>query len=92
MLALILFAVVEEDEDESAAVAVEDMEVLTTLDETAAAVEASAAAALQAACIFLHLFIIDWHKRKAEWRSVFRLISRLLRIEPGVLDLLINAR
>ena len=50
MLALILFAVVEEDVDESAAVAVEDMEVLTTLeemlttlDEAAVAAEASAA-------------------------------------------------
>ena len=32
MLALFLFAVVEEDVDESAGAAVEDMEVLTTLD------------------------------------------------------------
>ncbi len=48
MLALILFAVVEEDVDESAAATVEDMEVLTTLDKVAAV----AAAALQAACIF----------------------------------------
>ncbi len=54
-----MFAIVEEDVDESAAVEVEDMEVLTTLDRAAAAVEASAAAALRAACIFLRLFIID---------------------------------
>ena len=40
MLALILFAVVEEDVDESAAAAVEDMEVLTTLEETAVAEKA----------------------------------------------------
>ena len=53
MLALFLFEVVEEDVDESAAVAVEDMEVLTTLD--AAEVAAEAYAALQAAWIFLHL-------------------------------------
>ena len=52
MLALFLFEVVEEDVDESAAAAVEDMEVLTTLDVTAEVAEASAAAALQAACIF----------------------------------------
>jgi len=52
MHALFLFAVVEEDVDESAAAAVEDMEVLTALDEAA---EASAAAALQAACIFFCL-------------------------------------
>ena len=52
MLALILFAVVEEDVDESAAAAVEDMEVLTTLDKAAVAAEALAAAALQAAWIF----------------------------------------
>ena len=57
MLALILFAVVEEDVDESAAAAVEDMEVLTTLDK--AAVAAIAAEALQAACIFFRLLIID---------------------------------
>ena len=50
MLALFLFAVVEEDVDESAAVAVEDMEVLTTLDK--AVVAAEALAALRAACIF----------------------------------------
>ena len=42
MLALFLFAVVEEDVDESAGAAVEDMEVLTTLDEAAVAVEAEA--------------------------------------------------
>jgi hypothetical protein len=52
MLALILFAVVEEDVDESAAAAVEDMEVFTILDEAAVAEEASAAAALRAARIF----------------------------------------
>ena len=50
MLPLILFAVVEEDVDESSAAAVEDMqvlttleEVLTTLDKASVAVEASAA-------------------------------------------------
>ena len=52
MLALILFVVVEEDVDESAASAVEDMEVLMTLVEAAVAVEALAVAALRAACIF----------------------------------------
>jgi hypothetical protein len=52
MLALILFAVVEEDVDESAAAAVEDMEVLTTLDKVAVAAEVLAAAALRAARIF----------------------------------------
>jgi hypothetical protein len=46
MLALILFAVIEEDVDESATVAVDDMEVLTTLDAAADMAEASAAAAL----------------------------------------------
>ena len=50
MLALFLFAVVEEDVDESAAAAVEDIEVLTTLEEVAAV--AIAAEALRAACIF----------------------------------------
>jgi hypothetical protein len=50
MLALFLFAVVEEDVDESAAAAVEDMEVLTALD--AAAEVAEASAALQAVWIF----------------------------------------
>ena len=59
MLALILFAVVEEDVDEFAAAAVEDMEVLTTLDVAAEVAEALAAAALRAARIFLRLFIID---------------------------------
>ena len=54
MLALILFAVVEEDVDESASAAVEDMEVLMTLVEAAVAAEALAAA-LQAACIFFRL-------------------------------------
>jgi hypothetical protein len=67
MLALILFAVVEEDVDESAAAAVEDIEVLTTLDKAA---EASAAAALRAACIFLRLFSIDFPSRKADWRFI----------------------
>ena len=43
MLAQFLFAVVEEDVDESAAAAVEDMEVLTTLDKTFVVAEASAA-------------------------------------------------
>ena len=42
MLAQILFAVVEEDVDESAAAAVKDMEVVTTLDKAAVAVEAEA--------------------------------------------------
>ena len=46
MLALILFAVVEEDVDEYAAAAVEDMELLTTLDEAAVEAEASEEAAL----------------------------------------------
>ena len=59
MLALISLAVVEEDVDESAAAAVEDMEVLTALDEAAVAVETLAAAALRAAWIFFCLFIID---------------------------------
>ena len=53
MLALFLLAVVEEDVDESAAAVVEDIEVLTTMDEVAvAAVAAEALAALRAACIF----------------------------------------
>ena len=51
MLALNLFAVVEEDVDESAAVAGEDMEVLTILDKAAEGAEALAAA-LQRASIF----------------------------------------
>ncbi len=66
MLALILFAVVEEDVDECAAAAVEDMEVLTTLDaaaDTAVAVEALAV--LRVARILFCLFIIDLHRRKA---------------------------
>ena len=46
MITLILFEVVEEDVDESAAAAVKDMEVLTTLDEAAAAEEALVAVAL----------------------------------------------
>ena len=65
MLALFLFAVVEEDVDESAGAAAEDMEVLTTLDAAADVAEASAAAALRAACIFLRLFSIDFPSRKA---------------------------
>ena len=63
-MALFLFAVVEEDVDESAAVAVEDMDVLTTLDAAADVAEASAAAALQAACIFPCFFSIDFPSRK----------------------------
>ena len=55
MLALFLCAVVEEDVDESAAAAVEDIEVLTTLDKAAVAAEALAAAALRADCIFFCL-------------------------------------
>ena len=85
-----MFAVVEEDVDEFAAAAVENMEVLTTLDKAAEA--AIAAEALRAACIFLCLFIIDLHRRKAGWRSFIRQISQLLRIEPGVSDLFFNAR
>ena len=54
MLTLILFAVVEEDVDESAAVAVENMKVLRTLVNAAEAAETLAAAALRAACIFFH--------------------------------------
>ncbi len=68
MLALFLFEIVEEDVDESAAAVVEDMEVLTTLDEAAVAAEVLAAAALRAACIFLRLFSIDFPSRKADWR------------------------
>ena len=52
MLALFMFEVVEEDVNESAAAAVKDMEVLTTLDVAAEVAEALAAAALQRACIF----------------------------------------
>ena len=70
MLAIFLFDVVEEDVDESAAAAVEEMEVFTTLDKAAVAEEALAAAALQEACIFFCLCIIDLHSRKADWRSV----------------------
>ena len=65
MLALFLFEVVEEDVDESVAAAVEDMEVLTTLDAAAEVAEASAAAALQADCIFPCFFSIDFPSRKA---------------------------
>ena len=53
MLALFFFAVVEEDVNESAAEAVEDMEVFTTLDKAA---EAAEAVALRAARIFSCLF------------------------------------
>jgi hypothetical protein len=49
---------------------VEDIEVLTTLDKAAVAAEALAAAALQAACIFLRLFSIDFPGRKADWRFI----------------------
>ncbi len=70
MLARMLFAVVEEDVDESAAAAAEDMEVLTTLDKEAEVAEALAAAALRAACIFFCLFSIDFTSRKAGWRSI----------------------
>ncbi len=69
MLSLILFAVVEEDVDESAAAAVENMEVLTTLDGAADAAVALAAA-LQAARIFPCFFSIDFPSRKVEWRFV----------------------
>ena len=55
MLALILFAVVVEDVDEFAVAAVDDMEVLTTLDKAVAA-EALAAADLREARIFSCLF------------------------------------
>jgi hypothetical protein len=65
MLALFLFAVVEEDVDEYAEAVVEDMEVLKTLDAAAEAAETSAAMALRAACIFLRLFSIDFPSRKA---------------------------
>ena len=67
MLALILFAVVEEDVDESAASAVEDMEVMMTLDEAAVAAVAAvaSAAALRTARILFCLLIIDLHIRKA---------------------------
>ena len=56
MLALFQFEVVEEDVDESAAAAAEDMEGITALDETVVAAEALAAAALRAARIFSCLF------------------------------------
>jgi len=71
MLALILFAVIVEDVDESAGAAVEDMEVSTALDEAAVEEEA---VALRAAWILFRLFIIDLHNRKADWRSVICLI------------------
>ena len=78
MLALIVFAVVEEDAvDESAAAAVEDMEVLMTLVEAAVAAEALAAA-LRADCIFFCLSIIDLHSRKDKWRSFIFCKSSLL--------------
>ena len=72
MLALFLFAVVEEDVDESAAASLEDLEVLATLDEAAVA---AVAAALRAACIFFRLFSIDFPSRKADWRFVICKIS-----------------
>ena len=76
MLALFLFEIVEEDVDEFAAAAVEDMEVLTALDEAAvAAVAAEALAALRAAWILFRLLIIDLHRRKVGWRSIIRQIS-----------------
>ncbi len=59
MLTLFLFALVEEDVDESAAAAVEDIEVLTTLDKAAVAAEALVAADLREDCIFFCLFRID---------------------------------
>ena len=72
MLNLILVTLVVKDVDESTAVAVEDMEVLTTLDEAAEAEDAPVEAALIAALIFLFLCIIDLHNRKAGWRSFIR--------------------
>ncbi len=45
MLPLILFAVVEEDVDESAAATVEDMEVLTTLEELLTTLDVAVVAA-----------------------------------------------
>jgi hypothetical protein len=75
MLALILFTVVEEDVDESAAATMEDIEVLAALDAAAVAVEALAAAALRAALILIRLLIIDLHRRKVGWRSIIRRIS-----------------
>ena len=45
MLNLFLFEVVEEDVDESAAVAVEDMEVLTTLEEVLTTLDKAVVAA-----------------------------------------------
>ena len=59
MLALFLFEIVEEDVDEPAGTAMEDMEVLTTSDEVAEMAETSAAAALRGACIFFCLLVID---------------------------------
>ena len=90
MLALNLFAVVEEDVDKSAAVAVEDMEVLTTLDKVAVAVEASAAVALRAACSFPCFLSIDFPSRKEEWRFFICKISCSLRKELGLFDLFFN--
>ena len=93
MVTLLLFAVVEEDVDESAAAGVEDMEVLTTLDAVSVAVEAvEALAVLRVAWILFCLFIIDLHRRKAGWRSFIRHISQSLIIEPGVSDLFFNDR
>ena len=75
MLALFMFEVVEEDVDESAAAAVEDMEVLMTLDAAAVAAEALATAALRAARIFPCFFSIDFPSRKEEWRFIICKIS-----------------
>ena len=66
MFALFLFEIVEEDVNESAAAAAEDMEEITALDEAVVTTEALAAEALRAALIFFCLFIIDWHERKAK--------------------------
>ena len=65
MLALLLFAVVAEDVDESAAAVVEEIKVLMTLDAAVVAAEASAAAALRVARIFPCFFSIDFPSRKA---------------------------
>ena len=62
---LYFFAVVEENVDESAAAAMKDMDVWTTLGKAVVAAEASAAAALQAARIFPCFFSIDFPSRKS---------------------------
>ena len=88
-----MYAVVEEDVDESAGAAMEDMEVLTKLDVAAvAAVAVEALAVLRVAWILFCLFIMDLHRRKAGCRSFIRHILQSLRIEPGVSDLFFNAR